>query len=165
MENAQASLDFNKIGAETGRKFNALESAVAPSLAAEEADSPPSRPIAAGDRVRILRLGSDATVITPPDKDGNMQVLAGIIKMTVKVSEVRLQGRQKAGGESDNHTRTGRLGGRRQPSDLRGMAADEALWMERFIDLAARQHLPAVTIVLAGHGQTARRGQKGLKEK
>ena len=48
------------------------------------------KPIRRGDEVQLLNVSNIvATVLTDPDKDGNIQVQAGIMKMTVKVSEVR----------------------------------------------------------------------------
>ena len=43
-----------------------------------------------GDEVQLLNVsGVTATVLKAPDGDGNVQVQAGIMKMTVKVNEVR----------------------------------------------------------------------------
>ena len=49
-----------------------------------------------GDEVQLLNVsGVTATVLKAPDGDGNVQVQAGIMKMTVKVNEVRPLKKQK----------------------------------------------------------------------
>jgi DNA mismatch repair protein MutS2 len=42
----------------------------------------------AGDRVRIPRLGQTAEVLSPPDKDGELSVRFGMMKMTVPLSDI-----------------------------------------------------------------------------
>ena len=99
------------------------------------------KPIRRGDEVQLLNVSNiAATVLTDPDRDGNIQVQAGIMKMTVKVSEVRLM-RAPEKQKPKNTFRAG-SGGVRElrlkaaPSeiDVRGMCAEEAiLEVDQFI--------------------------------
>ncbi|BAZ16129.1 MutS2 family protein [Calothrix sp. NIES-4071] len=48
-----------------------------------------------GDRIRISKLGQTAEVITAPDSDGELNVRFGIMKMTVKLSDIESLDGQK----------------------------------------------------------------------
>ena len=98
-----------------------------------------------------------------------MQVLAGIIKMTVKVSEVRLLEDAKKPEVREGVTITRAQVGSAAAAnrlDLRGMAADEALLeLERFIDLPRGSYLPVATIVHGkGTGKLRDEVRKALKK-
>ena len=109
-----------------------------------------------GDEVQLLNVsGVTATVLTAPDKDGNIQVQAGIMKMTVKSDEVRpVRKPEKAKPKTP-----ARSGGARElrttaaPSevDVRGLCAEEAiLEVDQFISSAIMSRLPTVRII---HGK------------
>ena len=112
-----------------------------------------------GDEVQLLNVsGVTATVLKAPDGDGNVQVQAGIMKMTVKVNEVRPLKKQK---QQANPARrpAGAKGAARElrvqaaPSeiDVRGLCAEEAiLEVDQFISAALMSKLPAVRII---HGK------------
>jgi len=48
-----------------------------------------------GDSVLIVNLDQKGTVITPPDKDGEVVVQAGIMKINVHISNLKLVDEQK----------------------------------------------------------------------
>lgn len=53
-------------------------------------EAPPStRPAVAGDMVELLKMGTQAEVIAV-NKDGSLQLQAGILKITAKQEEVRV---------------------------------------------------------------------------
>ena len=97
----------------------------------------------AGDTVIIRDIGKSAKVITPADKNGNVEVQAGSIKTRVKLANLRLcenapkkkqvNSTPKLHGESRlNMSASTRL-------DLRGMTVDECLIeLDRFIDMGLR---------------------------
>ena len=112
-----------------------------------------------GDEVQLLNVsGVTATVLKAPDGDGNVQVQAGIMKMTVKVNEVRLLKKQKQQAKPARRP-AGAKGAARElrvqaaPSeiDVRGLCAEEAiLEVDQFISAALMSKLPAVRII---HGK------------
>lgn len=114
------------------------------------------RDLVVGDTVIIRTLGRQATVVTEPDKAGNVQVLSGSAKMRVKTDDLKLV--EKPGRPASNGP--GRKGdtidektakGIETKLDLRGMTADDAtLEIDRFMDSALRSGLNEFTIV---HGK------------
>lgn len=113
----------------------------------------------AGDEVQLLNVsGVTATVLKAPDAEGNVQVQAGIMKMMVRVEEVRPL--KKKESKTAPKKQTGGAGhGVRQlraqaaPSeiDVRGLCAEEAiLEVDQFISSALMSKLPSVRII---HGK------------
>lgn len=43
-----------------------------------------------GDTVEIVHLGTKGTVLSPADRNGEVQIQAGIIKMKAHISQLRL---------------------------------------------------------------------------
>ena len=112
-----------------------------------------------GDEVQLLNVsGVTATVLKAPDGDGNVQVQAGIMKMNVRVTEVRPLKKQKQEKKPSGRP-AGAKGAARElrvqaaPSeiDVRGLCAEEAiLEVDQFISAALMSKLPAVRII---HGK------------
>ena len=121
-------------------------------------DAEEVRPLAKGDRVRLLNVGGViATVLAVPDRDGSVQVQAGPMKMTVKVNEVRLVEEKKAAPKPkmqprrDAPRRELNLRSAESEVDVRGMSAEEALFeVDNFLSRAIMAGLPAVTVI---HGK------------
>ncbi len=118
----------------------------------EEAPSRPTRPAKAGDTVLLLKLGTQASVISV-SSDGTLTLQAGILRITAKQEEVRLveeaekvQLKFKKKTEAQIHKLAV------SPEvDLRGSMTDEALLMlERYLDSAHTAKLPSVRII---HGK------------
>lgn len=113
------------------------------------------RALVAGDTVIIRDIGKSAKVLSPADKNGNVEVQAGSIKTRVKLSNLRLcenapkkkeiKSSVRLQGESRlNMAASTRL-------DLRGMTVDECLIeLDRFIDQGLRTGLNEFTVV---HGK------------
>ncbi len=112
----------------------------------------------AGDEVQLLNVsGVTATVLKAPDAEGNVQVQAGIMKMIVRVEEVRPLKKKESKSSPKQPT-----GGKRAvrelrveaaPSevDVRGLCAEEAiLEVDQFISSALMSKLPGVRII---HGK------------
>ncbi len=120
----------------------------------EKARPAPSRGLLVGDTVELLKLGTKASVIAI-NKDGTLQLQAGILKMTAKQDEVYLL-------ENDNPYKqkaarpahSGRQMNVSAPAsevDLRGMDAVEAICvLERYMDEAMRGNAHSVRII---HGK------------
>ena len=116
---------------------------------------PPTRPAKEGDTVELVSMGTKATVLSV-NKDGSLQLQAGILKISAKQDEVRV-----VEGETAAQKETRRIIARAEhtirtaavPSqvDLRGMMTDEAIAsLERFLDTAMMGKLETVTII---HGK------------
>lgn len=112
-----------------------------------------------GDEVQLLNVsGVTATVLKAPDADGNVQVQAGIMKMNVRVTEVRPLKKQKQEKKPSGRPAGGKGGVRElrvaaAPSeiDVRGLCAEEAiLEVDQFISSALMSKLPTVRII---HGK------------
>ena len=125
--------------------------------AAQRAASKPMplpRALKAGDSVEIVATHTRGTVLTPPDKDGQVKVQAGILKITVPVSELQLMehmAKPKEQPKPSARVAAPPADVRSTSLDLRGESGDEAiLEVDRFLDNAVRLHLETVTII---HGK------------
>lgn len=116
---------------------------------------PPTRDAVVGDTVELISMGTKATVLSV-NKDGSLQLQAGILKISAKQSEVRV-----VEGETQTQKETKRIIKRAEhtlrtaavPSqvDLRGMMTDEAIMvLDQFLDTALLGKLETVTVV---HGK------------
>ena len=113
------------------------------------------RALVAGDTVIIRDIGKSAKVLSPADKNGNVEVQAGSIKTRVKLANLRLvEGNVK----KQEKRSTARVQGESRLNmaastrlDLRGMTVDECLIeLDRFIDQGLRTGLNEFTVV---HGK------------
>jgi len=113
----------------------------------------PTRAIKAGDTVELLKLGSKASVLAV-NKDGTLQLQAGILKVTAKPEEVYLLENEQqpevrrrlehSGREFRNTAGVPEL-------DMRGMASDEAIpVLDQFLDNAIMSKLSSARII---HGK------------
>ena len=50
----------------------------------------PPKSVRPGDTVEIVHLGTKGTVLSPADRNGEVQIQAGIIKMKAHISQLRL---------------------------------------------------------------------------
>lgn len=112
------------------------------------------RDLKVGDRIRLVNIGSEAEVVSPPDKKGMVEVRSGLIKTRVKLSDVRLLGEKKSKDVKTVIKTTAESRAMSQVAnrcDLRGMNSDEAiLTLDRFIDNAVMSGLNELTVV---HGK------------
>ena len=157
LKKQQDKLDWQQVNdgrAEARRLLNEAERNIGGPAPEPEAP-PPTRPAVAGDTVELVKMGTRATVLSV-NKDGSLQLQAGILKISAKQEEVRVvEGETQAQKEARRivtraeHTlRTAAV-----PSqiDLRGMMTDEAIAvLERFLDTAMMGKLETVTII---HGK------------
>lgn len=116
---------------------------------------PMLRPAAVGDTVELLRMGTQATVISL-NKDGGLQLQAGILRISAKQEEVRVVlGETSSQKEAKRYIQKTehklRSLGASPEVDLRGMTTDEAEGVcERFLDQAMLGNLQTVTVI---HGK------------
>ncbi len=148
--------DFQKVNdqrADLRRRLNEAEG----KLGAKEKAAPPPviRPAQKGDTVTILKTGTQATVLSV-NKDGVLQLQAGILRISAKQEEVRVvQGETQAQKEAKKYIQRSehklRSLGAKAEVDLRGMMTDEAeMVLSQFIDRAIVGNLTQVTVI---HGK------------
>lgn len=121
------------------------------------APPPMLRPAVQGDTVQLLKMGTgvQATVLSA-NKDGVLQLQAGILRITAKQEEVRVvegetEGQKEARRYILKTEHTLRSLGASPDVDLRGMTTDEAEGVvELFLDQAMLGNLQTVTII---HGK------------
>ena len=126
-------------------------------LGVQEAAAPPPmlRLAQKGDTVTILKTGTQGTVLSV-NKEGVLQLQAGILRITAKQEEVRVvEGEtqtQKAARQYIRRTEHKlRSLGAKAEVDLRGMTTDEAeMTLSQFIDRAVVGNLTQVTVI---HGK------------
>lgn len=113
------------------------------------------RALVAGDTVIIRDIAKQAKVLSPVDKNGNVEVQAGSIKTRVKLANLRLcenspkKKEKKSGISIQGESRLNMAASTRL--DMRGMTVDECLIeLDRFIDQGLRSGLNEFTIV---HGK------------
>lgn len=141
------------------------------SLRTEAEDLKPSYPgqapevLKSGDEVMVLPLNQAGVVVGPPGDQGEVQVLVGSIRITVKKSDLRLK---KQGAESvKKEPVSGRASISRKahisPSkDLRGMTLDEAVpEVDKYLDEAFIAGLHEVSLI---HGKGTGALRRGLNE-
>ena len=126
------------------------------------------RPLKIGDEVYLKDMGKTATVTALKDRKGNIEVLAGIMKMRTPESNVRLQSakKQKQAKPRNVPNRTERVfspGTEAQTRcDLRGMNVEEGIIeVDRYIDQALRLGLGEITLI---HGKGTGVLRKGVHE-
>ncbi len=156
MRKAQKKAGFQEINeqrAELRRMLNEAEGAMG-GADDEEAPAPPPRPLRPGDTVEILKMKTRATVLTHQDSSGNVQLQAGIMKVTANVSGLRLTDADAAVRAEKYAAGVARE--LREPSggmelDLRGRDVSDALTeLQHFIDGAVMSGLLSVRII---HGK------------
>lgn len=144
---------FNQRQSELRRNLNEAEDKLRSAQPKKERPRP-SRGILVGDTVELLKLGTKASVIGI-NKDGSLQLQAGILKMTAAPEEVYLlenENPYKEKGARPKHSgREMKLSPMPTEIDLRGMDAIEAICvLDRYLDEAMRANLTQVRII---HGK------------
>ena len=123
--------------------------------APEEAPPPLLREAKQGDTVTLLRTGTQATVLSV-NKEGVLQLQAGILRITARQDEVRVvEGETQAQKAAKQYIRKTehqlRSLGAKAEVDLRGMTTDEAeMVLAQFLDRAVVGNLTQVTVI---HGK------------
>ena len=114
-----------------------------------------------GETVRILSLDQKATVLSPADAKGDVQVQAGIMKLTVKLKDLRLiQDTAPTKGVGKVQLDPQRQGG--LELDVRGKLVDEAiLEVDRYIDNCLMSGLDQVSII---HGKGTGALRAGIQD-
>ena len=117
----------------------------------KEDNTMPPKTVRAGDTVNIVTLDQKATVLSAPDSKGEVMVQAGVMKLNVKLKDIRLIEEKKASAPTSGKVG---LGAGKQVGlelDVRGMLVDEAnIMVDRYLDDAYNAGLSEVNII---HGK------------
>ena len=158
-------LEQNQRRSDLRRQLNEAENALGSHE--ELPPPPPTRPARAGDTVELVKMGTRASVISV-NKDGSLQLQAGILKITAKQEEVRVVEDAGGGGKkqavqiAQRAEHQLRSLGASPEVDLRGMMTDEAiLVLDRFLDSAVMGRLDTVTVI---HGKGTGAVRKAVRE-
>ena len=115
------------------------------------------RPLQVGDFVYLVSFGQEGEVVSLPDKNGNLNVKAGILKAKTHISKVRLLGKSKPEAKKEQKARSvsrirGAIAADFKPElDVRGMTGDEAWFcVDKYIDDACLAGVNSVRII---HGK------------
>ncbi len=91
-------------------------------------DTEPPKTVKPGDRVRILTLGAEGTVLEAPDDRGEVSLQAGAMKFKAHLSQLRLTREAQPKEKSTVRARTGMMSRTvSSECDVRGMSLEEAL--------------------------------------
>ena len=135
------------------KRMDASIDALAEGLKQEVDTGEPPKTVKAGDKVMILTLGTEGTVIAPPDEKGEVQLQAGVMKFKAHLSQLRLKNdqpkpKQKTSIHSQVNTMERSV---HMACDVRGMNLEEAIMaVGQYLDQARMAGLGEVTIV---HGK------------
>lgn len=124
-------------------------------------DGEPVKSVKPGDTVKVVSLGQKATVLSAPDARGEVQVQAGIMKVMVKLKDLRTA---SAETKQTKGARTSQLMNAAVPLelDLRGMLVDDALIeIDRYLDTASMCGRTEVNII---HGKGTGALRTGVQE-
>ncbi|MBS4537981.1 endonuclease MutS2 [Clostridium sp. D2Q-11] len=144
-------------------KLGSMEEDISENILGRTNKKPPKN-LKVGDTVKLLNLNQKATVLTEPDSGGNLMVQAGIMKVSVNLSNI-----EKAKDEDMNKTQKSTKGMVRSKTksiktdlDLRGRNLEEAMLdVDKYLDDVYIAGLSQVTII---HGKGTGVLREGIKQ-
>lgn len=117
-----------------------------------------------GQEVEVTSMGQSGKILTLPDKNGNLSVQVGILKMNVNISALRLAKAKKEEKKKGSSVKisTGKTLHIKSEIDLRGYMVDEALIeLDKYLDDAVLSGLESVRII---HGKGTGALRSGIWE-
>lgn len=128
-----------------------IESSIEPKWKTHQNANPPTD-LKVGESVIILNLNQEATVLSLENKDGNLQVLAGIMKLTVPITGIRrVKSKEAKSGVSARGIAVSKTQHIKSEIDVRGLNLDEATdIVDKYLDDASMAGLVDVRII---HGK------------
>lgn len=121
-EAEKAAQDFRKFSDETDEELYK-------SYQKRADNSKPPKTVKEGQTVKIVSLNNKGTVLKAPDKDGQVYVQVGIMKMYINISDLRIEEDKPASNKKslDSSSFISKAATIKSEIDLRGMTVDEAL--------------------------------------
>ena len=135
------------------RRLDRESDALAEGLGQVPADSGEApETVKPGDRVKILTLGVEGTVLAPPDEKGEVQLQAGMMKCKAELAQLRLIRQAPVKEKTTVKAKTGMMTRTvKSECDVRGMNLEEALdAVSLYLDEAVLAGLNEVYII---HGK------------
>lgn len=149
------------------KKEDTIDKAMARAAKPKKTYVEPPKNLKPGTTVKIVDMNQEATVLKEPDKNGNVRVQAGIIKMDVHITNLRNVEEKKSKELADKYVRSTRAFESKSKNvstevDVRGQNLEEA-WMnvEKFLDDCYLAGISPVSII---HGKGTGILRKGLQE-
>ncbi len=105
-----------------------------------------------GMEVEVTTMNQNGTLLSLPDKNGNVQIQMGILKITANVTALREAKSSSKKRTAEYHPgSSGSVAAVKTEIDLRGQTVDEAIMAaDKYLDQAAMAHLTTVSII---HGK------------
>ncbi len=152
MEEAERNKAAQEIRSKIKNKIDKIEESLSEAVLPKKGHSKPPEGLKPGDTVLIINLNQKGTVVTPPDKDGQAMIQAGIMKINVHITNLKLVNEQQS---NINKAGTGRMGAKSRSIsteiDLRGMVLEDAIEaVDKYLDDVSMAGLKEVTII---HGK------------
>ena len=149
------------------KKEDTIDKAMARAAKPKKTFSDPPKNLKPGMLVKIADMNQEATVLKEPDKNGNVRVQAGIIKMDVHITNLKKVEEKTTKELADKYARPTRTFESKAKTattevDVRGQTLDEA-WMnvEKFLDDCYLAGISSVSII---HGKGTGVLRKGIQE-
>lgn len=153
------------------KKEDTIDAAMARAAKPKKTYVQPPKNLKPGTLVKIVDMNQEATVLKEPDKNGNVRVQAGIIKMDVHVTNLRIAEENKSKELADKYVRNTRAFESKSKNvstevDVRGQNLEEA-WMnvEKFLDDCYLAGISPVSIIHGKGTGTLRKGLQGYMKK
>lgn len=149
MKKNAAGGDVNELRRRLDKESDALAEGLG-QPAPESGEAP--KTVKAGDKVKILTLGAEGTVLAPPDEKGEVQLQAGMMKFKAPLSQLRMIRQEPAKEKTTVKAKTGMMTRTvKSECDVRGMNLEEALdAVSLYLDEAVLAGLNEVYII---HGK------------
>ena len=149
MKKNAAGGDVNELRRRLDRESDALAEGLG-QPAPESGEAPET--VKAGDKVKILTLGAEGTVLAPPDEKGEVQLQAGMMKFKAPLSQLRMIRQEPEKAKTTVKAKTGMMTRTvKSECDVRGMNLEEALdAVSLYLDEATLAGLNEVYII---HGK------------
>lgn len=144
-------------------KLNVLEKDLSEDIFKKVKAKPPKN-LKVGDDVKVLTINQKGTVLTKPDKEGNLTVQIGIMKMNVNISslvKIKSEEEKKVRASTKNIIKSKSVNIKSE-IDLRGSNLDEAILdVDKYLDDAYLANLKIVSII---HGKGTGVLREGIKQ-
>ena len=149
MKKNAADGDVNELRRRLDKESDALAEGLG-QPAPESGEAPET--VKAGDKVKILTLGAEGTVLAPPDEKGEVQLQAGMMKFKAPLSQLRMIRQEPEKAKTTVKAKTGMMTRTvKSECDVRGMNLEEALdAVSLYLDEAVLAGLNEVYII---HGK------------
>ena len=146
---AQGDASVNDLRRRLDKESDALAEGLG-QAAPDSGEAP--KTVKAGDKVKILSLGVEGTVLAPPDEKGEVRLQTGMMKFTAELSQLRLIKQAPAKEKTTVKAKTGMMTRTvKSECDVRGMNLEEALdAVSLYLDEAVLAGLNEVYVI---HGK------------